>query len=148
VPGNPLDSPWIKERYERLYGTFRNSQFTTKDAARELGGEDERTVRVFFSEMNRAGLIEKEKDPEDQRRVRYRFLPAAETLNYEVSLPGGSRCRRIRPPVSTGRTPASDLLDDFDLVSVAALTGHSDSRFGLVALSLEDRFGNLFQFLS
>ena len=116
MAGNPLESPWIKERYERLYGTFRNSLFTTKDAARELGGEDERTVRVFFSEMNRAGLIEKEKDPEDRRRVRYRFLPAAESLNYGVLLHDGSRCWRIRPLVSTGRTPAGDLpgVDDFD----------------------------------
>lgn len=133
MPGNPLDSPWIKERYERLYGTFRNSQFTTMDAARELGGEDERTVRVFISEMNRAGLIEKEKDPEDRRRVRYRFLPAAESLNYEVSLPGGSRCRRIWPSASTGRRPVDDLrgADDFDEFG-DALT-HQAEIFDLMA---------------
>ena len=66
---NPHESPWVRERYLRLYGIFGNSPFSTQGAAQELGGEDVRTVRVFISEMNRAGLIEKEKDPADGRRV-------------------------------------------------------------------------------
>jgi len=115
---NPHESPWVRERYLRLYGIFGNSPFSTQGAAQELGGEDVRTVRVFISEMNRAGLIEKEKDPADGRRVLYRFLPAADSIRYGTSSGENPKRRHIRPSSTAGRRPPAPV-DEFDGLSDA-----------------------------
>jgi len=74
---NPLQD-WVRIRYHLLKNAFGNEQFSIFDAVDVLVDDTIETARVVISELNRAELVEKDRDPADRRRVLYRLGPEPE----------------------------------------------------------------------
>jgi len=76
---------WLKRRYLRLLGNFKDYPFTFEQAFEFLNKEfnDSREqVKVIFSEFNKAGLLIIDKNPEDAREKIYKLKPLIEKINH------------------------------------------------------------------
>ncbi len=74
---NPLQD-WVRIRYHLLKNEFGDEYFSIFDAVDVLIDDTIETARVVISELNRAGMVEKDRDPADRRRVLYKLGPEPE----------------------------------------------------------------------
>ncbi|MEM2174327.1 MAG: N-6 DNA methylase [Candidatus Micrarchaeia archaeon] len=69
---------WIKDRYLMLLDEFKDKGFTFGQAFEFLNktyNDSEDQVKVILSEINKAGLLEIDKNPEDRREKIYKLKP-------------------------------------------------------------------------
>lgn len=67
---------WLERRYSILRGAFRDKDFTREEAVRlleEKNKDDEKTVAVIISELNKANLIKIRLDENDARKRLYKL---------------------------------------------------------------------------
>jgi len=76
---------WLKRRYLRLLGNFKDSPFTFEQAFEFLNKEfkdSKEQVKVILSEFKKAGILMIEKNPEDAREKIYKLKPLIEKVNH------------------------------------------------------------------
>jgi type I restriction enzyme M protein len=67
---------WIKKRYLKMLGEFRDGEFSFQDAVEFLGevfGDDENQVKNILSELRKVGFLEVGRSTEDRREKVYRL---------------------------------------------------------------------------
>lgn len=80
---------WVMQRYSALYRKFKMKIFTREQARETLDefkiDSDERLTNTFFSELNKRGWIEIEKDEKDSRRKLFKLIsPESAILNLNL----------------------------------------------------------------
>jgi type I restriction enzyme M protein len=67
---------WLEKRYSILRGAFRDKNFTRDEAVnilQEKNKDDEKTVAVIISELNKAGFLKIKLDENDARKRQYKL---------------------------------------------------------------------------
>jgi len=67
---------WLEKRYSILRDTFKDKNFTRDEAVKileEKNKDDEKTVAVIISELNRAGFLKIKLDENDARKRQYKL---------------------------------------------------------------------------
>jgi type I restriction enzyme M protein len=75
--------PWLENRYECLWRQFKDAPFRYRNAIKliqETSGDSKEQVSVALSELGKAGLLEKETDPEDARKRIYRLKSKSDLM--------------------------------------------------------------------
>jgi len=80
---------WVMQRYSALYQKFKMKQFTREEARKALEefgiDSEERLTNTFFSDLNKKGWVEVEKDEKDTRRKLFKLVsPEKAIINLDL----------------------------------------------------------------
>ena len=80
---------WVIQRYSALYQKFKIKQFTREEARKVLEEfgikSEERLTNTFFSDLNKKGWVEVEKDEKDARRKLFKLVsPDKAIINLDL----------------------------------------------------------------
>jgi hypothetical protein len=75
---------WLKKYYNRLWERYKNESFTFQFAMKELGLSKKMITKTLL-ELEKRGLISKERNPIDFRAKTYKLIPN-EDINFAVGL--------------------------------------------------------------
>ncbi len=81
---------WLKNRYDALYNQFGTGEFTREDAVTALSDykDDPKKVSAILSELRKAGLVEVELNPADNRARIYRLVKIEDIIRESLSPEG------------------------------------------------------------
>lgn len=85
---------WLEKRYSILWDSFKDKDFTREDAVKileEKNKDDDKTVGVIISELNKSGRLKMRLDPEDARK---RLYTLENIMNLERFINGSERLTR------------------------------------------------------
>lgn len=71
---------WIMKRYSILWNTFKDKEFTHKQATEALKEKDERVVSLCLSDIKKYGWLEVRLNPEDSRIRLYKLKAPEEAV--------------------------------------------------------------------
>ena len=71
---------WIMKRYSTLWNTFKDREFTHKQAIKALKEKDERVVSLCLSDIKKYGWLGVRLNPEDSRIRLYKLKGPEEAV--------------------------------------------------------------------